>query len=317
MRAKTTTMQRPHGGKDAPGEDSSTVDWLGIGSLVACVFCWGATPVILRGLTNDIDAFVANGIRYPLAALLYWPVLVTYWRRGNLNADLLRRSVVPAFFSLSGQIFWALSFYYLSASAVGFFVRGSIAWTMVAGMVVFAEERTLLRSPKFFGGLAICFVGFLVLSMSRALPSMQITSTGVVLILICGMLFGLYSVSIRYFLKPIPSPLAAAVVCQFVAIGTLMLLPFGAPGQTSAITGSTWLLILLSSFLGIVVGHSCLYTAVNRLGTSISSAGQSGTPFVTVAFAYFFLGESLTGAQWSGGLAIVAGVIVLLTIRRP
>lgn len=291
-------------------------DWIGVAGLIGCVVCWGITPVILRGLTDDIDAWVANGVRYPLAALLYWPVLASFRRRGAVNADLLKRSLVPAFFSLSGQVFWGLAFYYLSASAVGFFVRGSIAWTMIAGMVVFAEERTLLKSRRFFVGLIVCAAGFLVLSFARGTQSMKITTTGVILILICGLLFGLYSVSIRYFLKPIPSPLAAATVCQYVALGTFLLMPLGEPAILASLPVQTWLLIALSSLLGIVIGHTCLYMAVNRLGTSISSGGQSVTPFITAGGAFAFLDEALSLPQWLGGVAIVAGVVVLLTTRR-
>ena len=292
------------------------MDWVGIAGLVGCVVCWGVTPVILRGLTNSVDAWVANGVRYPLAAILYWPVLRSYRKQGHVQADLLKRSLIPAFFSLTGQVFWGLSFYFLSASAVGFFVRGSIAWTMIAGMVVFAEERALLRSRRFYLGLMICAAGFLVLSFARGMPTMEITSTGVVLISICGLLFGLYSVSIRYYLKPIPNPLAAATVCQFVAVGTLLLMPLGEATILTSLSARVWLLILASSFLGIVVGHTCLYTAVNRLGTSISSAGQSITPFVTATIAFVFLDEALSLTQWFGGIAIVAGVILLLTTRR-
>jgi drug/metabolite transporter (DMT)-like permease len=271
---------------------------------------------MLRGLTDDIDAWTANGFRYPLAAVLYWPILWSARRRGALNADVLRRCLVPAFFSFSGQVFWALSFYFLSASAVGFLVRNSIGWTIIAGMFVFREERAFLKSARFFCGLTVCVVGVLVLSLARGLPTMEITATGIVLILFCGMFFGLYAVSVRYFLWPVHSALAAAVVCNYVAIGTLLLLPLGEPAELAQLSGQNWLLVLLSAFLGIVLGHSFLYSAVNRLGTSITSSVQSVTPFVTVAFAYLYLGEALTGIQWIGGITIVVGAIVLLSIRR-
>ena len=308
-----TIADRPETGTLAV---SSHVDWIGVACLIGCALCWGVVPVMLRGLTDDIDAWTANGSRYPLAAVLYWPILWSGRQRGALNGEVLRRSLGPAFFSFSGQVLWALSFYYLSASAVGFFVRSSIVWTLIAGMVVFREERALLTSPKFFGGLACCVVGFLVLSVAGGHTNMQITPTGIVLILSCGIAFGLYAVSIRYFLRPVHSALAAAVVCNYVAVGTLILMPFGEPSQLKHLSGQNWLLVVLSAFLGIVLGHTFLYSAVNRLGTSISSGVQSVTPFITAAVAYLYLGEALSVVQWGGGITIVVGAIVLLSCVR-
>jgi drug/metabolite transporter (DMT)-like permease len=183
-------------------------------------------------------------------------------------------------------------------------------------MLVFRQERVYLKSPQFSCGLAVCVTGFLLLSLARGLPTMEITTTGIVLVLICGMLFGFYAVSVRYFLQPVHSVLAAAVVCNYVALGTLLLLPLGKPSELAHLSGQNWLFVLLSAFLGIVLGHSFLYSAVNRLGTSIASSVQSMTPFITAAFAYLYLDEALTGLQWIGGITIVVGVIVLLSVRR-
>ena len=52
------------------------LDIHGMAALLAVILCWGCVPVMLRGLIHAVDPWVANGIRFPLAAILYWPVLI-------------------------------------------------------------------------------------------------------------------------------------------------------------------------------------------------------------------------------------------------
>ncbi|MEO1994077.1 MAG: EamA family transporter [Planctomycetaceae bacterium] len=161
---------------------------LGTLALTGCVLCWSTTPVLLRLLTDGIDAWTANGLRYPLAALMFWPVLIRAFRAKRLTGGLLKRCLIPAALAFSGQILWALTPYYLSASAIGFYVRSSLVWALLAAMLLFPDERVLLRRWQFHTGLALTVAGFFVLSIA-ANSNLEITRQGIVLILFFGLFF--------------------------------------------------------------------------------------------------------------------------------
>ena len=57
--------------------------------------------------------------------------------------------VVPSLLALVAQVFWALAPYYLPATAIGFFVRLSLLWSLIAAMILFPDERRLLKLPQF------------------------------------------------------------------------------------------------------------------------------------------------------------------------
>ncbi len=61
------------------------------------------------------------------------------------------------------------------------------------------------------------------------------------------------------------------------------------------------------------MGHYFLYAAIGHLGAAIATGGQSATPFVTVALAAVFLGESLSPGQWIAGVTIVFGATLLVS----
>ena len=169
--------------------------------LLANIACWSAVPVLLRHLTGSLDAWTANGFRYPLAAVFYWPILLFSWHAGNLNRETFQRCVVPSIFAFGGQVFWALAPYYLPASAIAFFMRFSLVFALAGAMILFADERQLLRIPKFYLGVALSIVGFIGMSLSKLQWDEEVTAAGIVIILLCGVFFGFYGVSVRYFLR--------------------------------------------------------------------------------------------------------------------
>jgi len=286
------------------------------------VLCWGSVPVLLRELTDDVDAWTANAVRYPLSAMLYWPVLFVFGRAGVLNRQLVARCAIPAFFALSGQVLWALAPYYLPASAIGFLVRMSLVWSLLGAMTLFPDERRLLRVSGFYVGLALSIGGFVVLSVSKGMFDADVTVKGIIIILACSFFFGFYGVSVRRCLRGVHPLVGFGVVSQFVSIGTLLALTLTAtagvarPQALSSLGPTSWCQLVSSSILGIALGHLFLYIGVARLGAAITSGVQAITPLVTVALAIVFLDESMSPSQWIAGVAMVIGAVVLLRTQQ-
>ena len=295
---------------------------MGILALLGGVLCWGITPILLRRLTPFLDAWTANGIRYPLSAALYWPLLVICLSNGRLRWGLVWRCLVPALLAMSGQVFWSLAHYELLASEIGFLVRLSMVWSIVGSMVMFQDERKLLARSGFYLGIVLIVGGFLVMSWQDSAASTDTLLPagdrwlGVLWILLCGVSFGLYMVSVRACIADIDPVLAFGIVAQIVSIGLVLgMLIAGDMTPVPQLGAFAWSLIVSSSLLGIALGHILMYTAVQRLGTAISSSCQTLMPFVTATVASLTLDEQLVATQWLGGVVIVLGAMVLLSLK--
>ncbi len=285
----------------------------GVAFLLGNILCWSAVPVLLRHLAGTMDAWTANGFRYPLAAILYWPILLVAWKSKRLDVQMLGRCVVPSLLAFVAQIFWALAPYYLPANAIGFFVRFSLVWSLIAAMLLFPDERKLLKLPQFYAGLGLLIVGFLLLSVSKMQFDEEVTTAGIVIILLCSFFFGLYAVSVRYFLRGMNSMVSFGIVCQFVSIGTfLAMLALGQYTELRQLSGQNWALLVISSILGIALGHHFLYSAVTRLGAAVTSGAQTLAPFLTMLLAATFLGERMSPLEWCGGVMMIVGAAQLL-----
>jgi len=300
-----------------PHEAPLKADLSGVAFLSANILCWSAVPVILRYLTGSLDAWTANGVRYPLAAMMFWPTLIWARNTGALTWPTFRRCLVPSFLAFGGQIFWALAPYYLPAGAIGFFMRFSLVFALLGAMLLFADERRLLRSPLFFVGLTLTVAGFITLSISKMRWDVEVGATGIAVILLCGLFFGFYGVSVRYYLHGIKPMVSFGLVSQCVSLGTLTaMFALGDYGQLTKITSLDWMLLASSSMLGIALGHQFLYSAVARLGAAVTAGAQSATPFLTMLWAAWILSESMLAMQWLAGLAMVAGAGLLIVAQH-
>lgn len=289
----------------------------GAAFLLGNILCWAAVPVLLRYLTHSVDAWTANGFRYPMAAVLYWPVLVIAWRSGHLNRQVIGRCIVPSFLALGGQVFWALAPYYLPAGAIGFLMRFSLVFALVGAVLVFPDEMKLLAFPSFYIGLVLCVIGFIVMAISKVQFDADVTPIGIGIILLCSVFFGFYGISIRYFLRGIHPLVGFGIVSHVVSIGTLAaMFMVGRYEDLAVVTGRDWLVLIGSSVLGIALGHYFLYSAVARLGAAISSAAQTLLPFLTALLAARFLGESMSSLEWIAGVTMVVGAAALLDAQN-
>lgn len=295
-------------------------DLRGTAYLVINILCWALVPVFLRDLANPahgVDPWVANGLRYPMAAVLYWPALILACRSGTLTRSLLVRSIPAAAFSFGGQILWAQAPYYMDAGTIGFLVQFAVIWGVLGAMIMFPEERPLLRAPAFYIGIILAVAGFGTMSISRGALDGEASTTGVLILLVCSLLFAGYGLCVRKYLRHDAPILAFAVVAQYVTVGCVALMFLkGDVGAIPSISLKGWFLLAASSFLGIGLAHVLLYAAIQRLGPSISSVGRLVIPFITLLIAYFVLDERLTLVEWMAGFAMVGGGVAVVSTQN-
>ena len=293
------------------------IDRIGTLAVLANVCIWGSTPVLLKDLVQYLpdDPWTANGIRYPIAAVLLWPTLFLAWRRGEVGRRVLVGALAPAAFAFVGQILWASAPYYIQANSIGFFIKASTIWAVAGAMFLFPGERLLLRSRRFGAGMVLAVSGLLGLALSSGAFNDTVSGTGIVLILCCGLFFGFYGVSVRYCMQGISPLLAFGVVAQYVSIGTVILMEVkGLEGSITNLTQKGWVLVVSTAIFGVCISHIFFYVALLRLGASITSSFQMLSPFLTSLVAALYLGEKMTGGPWAwgSGVVLVIGGLFLL-----
>ncbi|MCW5756791.1 MAG: DMT family transporter [Phycisphaeraceae bacterium] len=304
----------------------------GVVLVVLTLVGWSSIPLFLRHFAEDIDGWTSNGWRYGFAALLWLPVLlVAGWRR-KLPPRLFALALVPAAFNIVGQVCFTWAHYLLDPGMLTFALRAHIVFVTIGAALLFASERAVIRRPLFLIGIVLVVGGTsatILLAPDKPSTASQASGVladspaqaralGVALSIAAGAFFACYALGVRKCMAGVNSIVAFAAISQYTALAMIaLMLPLGvAAGLTAlpsdwhgmgALTLSGFGLLLLSSVIGIALGHVGYYMAIGRLGVAVTSGVIQLQPFVVSIASLLLFKELLTGGQWVAGAVAVCG----------
>ncbi len=287
--------------------------------LIGAMLCWGCIPIFLRDfiVRKGLEAWAVNAVRYVVGAAVWLPVVVILVRRGEDRAaggrSIWRDALVPSAINVVAQATYGVSPAYASAPTIGFVLRLSFLFTLLFGLLFVREERRLVRQPTFPFGVLLCLAGVAAMFVEGLSSRGGASATGMVILLVSTVGWGGYAVSVRKFTAGYSARLGFGVISLYTAGGLLVLgLAFGRPASLAGASAGVWAALVVSSVIGVTLGHVLYYRAIHRLGPVVSVGVLLAQPFVTDAGAAVFLGETLSALQTVGGLAVVGGGALLL-----
>ncbi len=284
-------------------------------ALAGVILFWSCAPIVLKYFTGVLDAWTVNGLRYVFTALFWLPVVAREHRLAR-DPALWRAAWLPALCHMLGQAGWGLAPYYNDASVMNFVSRLGFLLTAVVGFIFLRSERALARKPLFWLGSAGTVAGLLVLFHGGT--GVGSTSPfGMGILIWTSLCWSLYAVHVRLRMARYPARLAFGVISLMVVPGMLVFMfSLGDWRAAAHLSGPQWLLLAISAWLGIALGHVLYYKAVHTLGPIVSEGTLAVVPFLTALLAHHILGEHMVPAQWLGGSLLVIATLFLLSSRR-
>lgn len=293
---------------------------LGAFTIILTLVGWSSIPLFLKHFADSIDAWTANGWRYGFSALLWLPVILLAWKRKTMPPGLWKAALWPSFFNTVAQVCFALAPYYVDPGLMTFSLRVHIVFVTVGAALLFAAERRIIRTPWFLAGVLLVFFGAAGTIALKPGGLGGGTGLGVALALGSGFLYAGYSLGVRHFMHGVNSFLAFAVISQYTALGVVVpMLLFGKDSGLTALSlpMGQIALLMVSSIVGIGLGHTLYYYSIGRLGLAVSAGVVQLQPVLVSAASFFLFGERLTILQWlAGGLAIVGAGMILVAQQR-
>ncbi|HYK91211.1 MAG TPA: DMT family transporter [Acidobacteriota bacterium] len=286
-------------------------------ALLVSILSWSSIPLFLKYFTDSLDAWTVNGVRYAFSALLMLPGLRVRTAGSEKQRSLWSSALVPACVNTAGQVGWALIPYYVTASVMAFGIRASFLFTILGSLWLLPEERYLLRSRPFWLGAVSCIAGLSALFWA-SLRQASASVPGLLILLSCAAVWGFYGITVRKFMKDHqPHRSFAAISLYTSGILTVLMLSFGRVSALARLSPGNLSLLALSSVLGIALAHVLMYYVLNRLGPIVESGAEMLAPFLTFCGAALIFGERLSALQWTGGLGVIAGCVLMVSAHKP
>jgi drug/metabolite transporter (DMT)-like permease len=308
--------QGHHNGGKASGHSRPAVG-LPVLALALTVVSWSSVPLLLKYFTGTgLDAWTVNGIRYFFTVLFWLPFVIRHLPEIPKDRNIWKDAAGPAFFHFAGQVGWGLAPYFNDASVMNFVSRLSFLTTMLFGFWFLREERGLTRSPLFWAGAAGSVVG-LVAMFEGGRHIGNTSAAGLGILVWTSVCWGAYAVAVRRTMSAYPARLGFGVISFLVAPGLLVAMFALGDWRVALHVGwLLWVLLAISAWVGIALGHVMYYQALRALGPIVAEGGLSLIPFVTAIAAHAILGEVMVRMQWIGGTLMALAALLLLESRR-
>lgn len=286
----------------------SKVDVSATFACIGALTFWSLGPIFIKYLTGYLDSWTQNLLRYSVACLFWLPFLLSSIRKKNLDKRVWRRAAVPAVANVVMQSLFASGYYYIGPAFMAMLMKSSIIGIAGFSLIFFPEERTLVKSNRFWSGLVLSVVGVAgVLYYKEDFVATR-TLTGIIIALLTAFMWAVYTLSVRIAFKDIDSRHGFSVISIYTVAGLSMLgLLFGQLSDCLLMGVRQWAFVVISGVMCIALAHVLYYTAMRRVGATIPALVVLAQPFIVLAISYVVFGETLNVFQLLFGAVLLSG----------
>jgi drug/metabolite transporter (DMT)-like permease len=275
---------------------------------VGVLFFWSLGPIFISYLTGYLDSWTQNLLRYSAACLFWLPFLLLSIKRKRLDTRIWRRAVLPAAANVVMQSLYAGAFYYIGPAFMVLLMKTSVIWIAGFSFVFFVDERPLVKSKRFWLGLAFSVIGVIGVVYYKEDFAATRTITGIVIALAAAFMWGMYTVSVKIAFRDIDSRSGFSVISIYTVAGLCVFaLLFGRLGECVTMGAWQWACVVISGVTAIGLGHVLYYAAIKRIGATIPALVILSQPFTVLAISNVVFREALNVLQLLFGVVLLAG----------
>ena len=300
------------------GISKSQLTWL---SLWTVYLIWGSTYFAIAYVIESMPPLLAMGIRFLIAGLLL--ALIISLRQGTSELKIPRAELKSSL--LMG--FLLLGFGIGTVSIAQAYVPSGIVALIIAALPLWiAIFRTIsgeqLAKVSWLG-LMIGFAGVaLLLKPGSITPVSDIENSKLFLFMLL-VLLGNIGWALGTFLAPrfpLPKNTLVFTAYEMLAGGASLTLAGFIKGESISdfldATSWSWLWFVYLIIFGSIAAYTAYLWLVANAPVSLTATYAYVNPIIAVALGAIFLDELITSAYAIGGLIILVGVILVVSVER-
>ena len=280
-------------------------------ALVLITLIWGATFVIVKRALPDISTTLFVAIRFGIATVLLAVFLRGRWipPRERLWWTLRRGAALGASL-IAGYILQTLGLEYTTASKAGFITGFYIPLVPFLLMFVFTNGRFQTVWPKRVEALGILIATLGVVLMT--LPDENLTvGRGDLLVLVSTLAYAVQIILLGRWSGKIPFESLAVLQIGFGAMFAAFVLPWVDTPPRVTLTGPVVFAIVTSAVFATALVFGLQSWAQQYTTPTRTALIFSLEPLFAWVTAWLVEGEKLTPKAITGGLAILAGILLV------
>lgn len=281
-------------------------------------FIWIWPPIIIKALNPHFDNLTQNFYRFFAASVvLIITNLVCYKEEFLKEFRNIKKFISPTLLIFAFQVTWVGGLNILTPTVAILINRSSVLFVTVFSFLLFKDERVLIKSRAFIGGLLLAIIGVVGVITGRNNLRLNDFNLGVIIILISAILWALYLIVVKKRVRKIEPLIVAGIVytlsTPFFFISSLL---WGDLSRIFDASPGINILLFVSGMLCVGIANAFNFKSIKLIGTAISSTLVLITPFFTGIASYFIFREVLTIPQILFGIILIVGGAILLRAKN-
>jgi drug/metabolite transporter (DMT)-like permease len=276
--------------------------WRADAALLGNTLIWGATFVLVKDALRDVSPMVYLALRFTLAGLA---LFLIYGKK--LRRDSVAAGVIAGLALFLGYLFQTTGLQYTTPSKSAFYTSLSIPMVPLLAAVLYRKAPRGIE----IAGVAVASAGMLLLTTEG---SRLVWDRGSLLSFLCAVAFAAHIVTVGYFAKRSSFETVAAVQVITAAVLAGAAFPFFEKARlhwTGPVIGAVAVTALFATALAFSVqAWAQQHTTATR--TALIYTLEPVWAWIT---SWKLTGERLSGTSLTGGLLILAGVL-LVELKR-
>ncbi len=290
---------------------------LGVMACLGTLLCWTSAPLFIEYLTDYLDLWTQNLLRYGAACLFWLPVLIIAAKEKKLPKTVWKRAILPALPNIFMQTMWAAAFYYIDPGFVSLLSTTAFLWVIILSFIFFIDERHHLSNRMFWLSICTTITGLMGVMLFHPASAHSYTLIGTTIILVYGLIWGFYALSVKVMFRGIDSRIGFSVVSIYTIVPLVILsFIFGQPQKSFDMPAWGWAAAIFSGITGIALGHVLYYISIHRLGATTPSLILLTQPFVVVVISFFIFDEKMTFLQIISGIILISGAAMAILAKK-
>ncbi|PYK30694.1 MAG: hypothetical protein DME57_06145 [Verrucomicrobia bacterium] len=267
----------------------------GYAALFATIAIWSVPSLFQFYLNGFYDPWAQNFYRYAVACLAIVPFVLFQFRRGpKIDMRAVALCLIPCLPNVVHQITQVVALFYMGPGVYAIFIRSSVIFTAVLALVLFPEERDVIRQWQFQAGTLLGLAGaFGVIWFQSNGQDRHIALPGLFVAFTASFCWALYATLIK---RP-----------------SARLGPIRSFGVVSVITSA--LLLPLMSVTCITLAHVLYYIAICEIGVALSQSLQLLCPLAALGLSALIFHERINLAQCISAIVLLIGAFLAMRTK--
>lgn len=286
---------------------------LGLTLALIAALMWGALPIALKVLLDDMDVYAITWYRF-LAASLVLGALLAHRRRIPRVRELSGHGWVllaVAIFGLSANyLFYVLGLRFISPGTAQIVIQLAPMFLLIGGILFFKEHFGRLQwlgLTVLIGGLGLFFNERLAELVSEA----SRYTVGVSFIVVSAIVWAAYALAQKQLLKDLSSD---GILLLIYVAAVILFLPLADLAQIRELDAQAWWILIFCCF-NTLLAYGSFAESLDHWEASRVSAVLALSPLLTFLFVSilariapgFIAPEQLSSLSIAGALIVVAG----------